>query len=151
MGKANFIDVRDATDRMQVYIRMNDVGEEKFADDDFAYAHTEKVLNVLHNMIAQIDKQAARPKSKTSARATNEKLAVMFIAAIRAADKPVNAKWIAEHVNGTLTPQRGVHVAKIALEWGAIQEVEIKKRKFYEFVPDWQGCAEFAEVARKMR
>ena len=32
MGKANFIDVRDATDRMQVYIRMNDMGEEKFAD-----------------------------------------------------------------------------------------------------------------------
>ena len=27
MGKASFIDVRDKTDRMQVYVRMNDVGE----------------------------------------------------------------------------------------------------------------------------
>ena len=32
MGKANFIDVRDGTDRMQVYVRMNDIGEEAFAE-----------------------------------------------------------------------------------------------------------------------
>lgn len=32
MGKANFIDVRDSTDRMQVYIRMNDIGEEQFRE-----------------------------------------------------------------------------------------------------------------------
>lgn len=32
MGKANFIDVRDGTDRMQVYVRMNDIGEEVFKD-----------------------------------------------------------------------------------------------------------------------
>ena len=32
MGKANFIDVRDATDRMQVYIRTNDVGDDVFAE-----------------------------------------------------------------------------------------------------------------------
>ncbi|ADU25741.1 lysine--tRNA ligase [Ethanoligenens harbinense] len=31
MGKANFIDVHDATGRMQVYVRVNDVGEESFA------------------------------------------------------------------------------------------------------------------------
>lgn len=31
MGKANFIDLRDHTDRMQVYVRMNDIGEEEFA------------------------------------------------------------------------------------------------------------------------
>lgn len=32
MGKANFIDVRDSSDRMQVYVRMNDIGEESFAE-----------------------------------------------------------------------------------------------------------------------
>ena len=32
MGKANFIDVRDNTDRMQVYIRMNDIGEDMFKE-----------------------------------------------------------------------------------------------------------------------
>ncbi len=32
MGKANFIDVLDATGRIQVYVRTNDVGEAEFAD-----------------------------------------------------------------------------------------------------------------------
>ena len=32
MGKANFIDVRDDTDRMQVYVRTNDVGDDVYAD-----------------------------------------------------------------------------------------------------------------------
>ena len=30
MGKAHFIDVRDNEDRMQVYVRMNDIGKEEF-------------------------------------------------------------------------------------------------------------------------
>ena len=32
MGKANFIDVRDSSDRIQVYVRMNDIGKEEFAE-----------------------------------------------------------------------------------------------------------------------
>ncbi len=32
MGKANFIDVRDRSGRMQVYVRINDVGEDVFAE-----------------------------------------------------------------------------------------------------------------------
>ena len=32
MGKANFIDVIDRSGRMQVYVRMNDIGEEEFAE-----------------------------------------------------------------------------------------------------------------------
>ncbi len=32
MGKANFIDVRDETDRIQAYIKLNDIGEEAFAE-----------------------------------------------------------------------------------------------------------------------
>lgn len=32
MGKANFIDIRDNTDRIQVYIRSNDIGKEAFAE-----------------------------------------------------------------------------------------------------------------------
>ncbi len=30
MGRANFIDVRDESDRIQVYVRMNDIGKEEF-------------------------------------------------------------------------------------------------------------------------
>ncbi|MGN0679887.1 MAG: lysine--tRNA ligase [Oscillospiraceae bacterium] len=32
MGKASFMDLRDASDRMQVYVRKDDVGEEDYAD-----------------------------------------------------------------------------------------------------------------------
>ena len=32
MGKANFIDVTDRSGRMQVYVRMNDIGEDAFAE-----------------------------------------------------------------------------------------------------------------------
>ncbi|MDE6580853.1 MAG: lysine--tRNA ligase, partial [Ruminiclostridium sp.] len=32
MGKANFIDIRDSSDRMQAYIRIDDVGEESFKE-----------------------------------------------------------------------------------------------------------------------
>lgn len=32
MGKANFIDVRDGSDRIQIYVRMNDIGKEEFAE-----------------------------------------------------------------------------------------------------------------------
>ena len=32
MGKANFIDIRDSSDRMQVYVRIDDIGEDNFKD-----------------------------------------------------------------------------------------------------------------------
>lgn len=32
MGKANFIDVRDHTDRIQVYVKVNDIGEDNFTE-----------------------------------------------------------------------------------------------------------------------
>ena len=32
MGKANFIDMQDSTERIQVYVRSNDIGDETFAD-----------------------------------------------------------------------------------------------------------------------
>lgn len=32
MGKANFIDIRDSSDRMQVYVKIDEIGEENFAE-----------------------------------------------------------------------------------------------------------------------
>lgn len=32
MGKANFIDVRDSSDRMQVYVKIDEIGEENFSE-----------------------------------------------------------------------------------------------------------------------
>ena len=103
----------------------------------FETLHTETAMAVLENMIAQIDKQSARPKGKTSARIQNEGYAKQMIRLLMQNDKPVNATWIAEHVRGVMTSQRGVHVAKIAIEWGAVEEIMIKKRKYYQLIPGW--------------
>lgn len=94
-------------------------------------------IAVLENMVSQIDKQSARPKGKTSARIQNEGYAKQMIRLLMQNDKPVNATWIAEHVRGVMTAQRGVHVAKIAIEWGAVEEIVIKKRKYYQLIPGW--------------
>ena len=32
MGKANFIDIADGKGRIQVYVRVNDIGEKSFAE-----------------------------------------------------------------------------------------------------------------------
>ncbi len=32
MGKANFIDIRDGSDRMQIYVKIDEIGEENFAE-----------------------------------------------------------------------------------------------------------------------
>lgn len=92
-----------------------------------------EAIDILTNMIAQIDKQAARPKSKTSARIQNEKSAKLLIEKLQATHRtePFNATWIAENIPYVMTSQRGYHVAKIAIEWGALKEVVIKKRTYY--------------------
>lgn len=118
---------REALCNVVVFLRDN----EQYGDD------WSQEIEVLDNMIAQIDKQNARPKGKTSARIQNETYAKQFIRVLRQANKPVNATWIAEHVRGVMTSQRGVHVAKIAEEWGAVERVTIKKRTYYQIVPEW--------------
>jgi hypothetical protein len=84
-------------------------------------------------MLASITKQAERPKGKTSARIQNESYAreLCRLLADSPTEEVVNAKWIADHVRGVMTSQRGYHVAQIAIEWGQLEEVLIKKRTFY--------------------
>ena len=91
-------------------------------------------IKVLDNMIAQIDKQAARPKSKTAARRQNEKLAKEFIELLKKEQQPVNAKWMTYHVKYCLTTQKAVAIAAIAEEWGDIEKVTIKNRTYYQLI-----------------
>jgi len=96
-------------------------------------ANLDEAVEVLNKMIASIDKQANRPKSKTSARIQNENYARQLIEKLAETHRtePFNATWIAEQIPFVSSSQRGYHVAKIAIEWGAIEEVTIKKRTFY--------------------
>ena len=91
------------------------------------------IKRILENMIAQIDKQAARPKTKSSARLQNENHAKIFIAKLQ--EKPAgflaSAKWMSENIPYVMTSQKAVAVAKIAEEWGAISRVVEGKRTYY--------------------
>ena len=92
-----------------------------------------EAIEVLRKMVASIEKQNNRPKSKTSARIQNENSAKLLIEKLMTTHhtEPINATWIAENVPYVMTSQRGYHVAKIAREWGALEEVTIKKRTYY--------------------
>ena len=102
--------------------------------DDLAKCKGDEAINVLENMIAQIDKQAARPKSKTAARRQNEELAKVFVELLKNEKEPVNAKWMTYHVKYCLTTQKAVAIAAIAEEWGMIEKVIIKNRTYYQLI-----------------
>lgn len=105
--------------------------------------HNSEEWSVLNKMVAQIEKQAKRPRSKSSARVTNEPIAREFVKKLAAAGEPVNAKWMTYNVRFCTTPQKAVAVAKIAEEWGAIERVSIKNRTFYSLVEGFEIPAEW--------
>lgn len=97
-----------------------------------------ETASVLRNMVAQIDKQAARPKSKSSARVANEPIAREFIKVLAKEGNPLSAKEMTYKVRFCTTSQKAVAIAKIAEEWGAIEKVTIKNRVFYRLNPDFE-------------
>ena len=119
---------REALTNVVCFLREN----EQYGDDWAAE------IEVLDKMIEQIDKQASRPKAKTTARLQNEQMAREFIALIRDYGKPVNATWMTEHIRYCLNSQKAVQVAKIAEEWGAIERITIKKRTYYEYIDTYR-------------
>ena len=94
--------------------------------------------SVLHKMVAQIEKQANRPRSKSSARVTNEPIAREFIKVLAKEGNPLSAKEMTYKVRFCTTSQKAVAIAKIAEEWGAIEKVTIKNRVFYRLNPDFE-------------
>ena len=86
---------------------------------------------VLDKMLASINKQAARPRSKSSARLQNEPMTKDFIAKLKEHGKPVNTKWMCENIRYCIHSQKAVAIAKIAIEWGEVEKITIKGRTYY--------------------
>ena len=114
-----------------------EIMEETIEGEELWCLHTEQAIAVLKNMIVQIDKQAARPKSKTTARIQNEPIAREFIKILAKEGNPLSAKDMTYRVRYCTTSQKAVAIAKIAEEWGAIEKVTIKNRVFYRLDPDF--------------
>lgn len=119
---------REALTNVVCFLRDN----EQYGDDWSAE------IAVLDNMIAQIDKQAARPKSKSTARLQNEPIAREFIKVLAKEGQPLSAKDMTYRVRYCTTSQKAVAIAKIAEEWGAIEKVTIKNRVFYRLNPGFE-------------
>lgn len=91
-----------------------------------------EVIEVLTKMHEQLTKPRKRSDAPTKTQIMNANLAKAAIEAIKAHGEPVTTKWITEHVNGILTPQKCTAVMKIAIESGEITKEKDGKTITYK-------------------
>lgn len=109
-----------------------------------------KARETLAHMLEQLDKHSTKSATKSDARLANEKRAIALIIAMKQHEKPINSTWIANNINGTLSSQRGTIIAKIGIEWGAIERVVIDKRAYYQLIANWQPNEYIRQLAKKL-
>ena len=78
-----------------------------------------EAIEILEKMHAQITKPRKKSDAPSKARIQNEALAAECVAAMEGQES-VTSKWLIEHVNGLMTPQKATAVMKIAIESGAV-------------------------------
>lgn len=78
-----------------------------------------EAITVLEKMHAQVTKPRKKSDAPSKARLQNEALAAECIAAMEGHEN-VTSKWLIEHVNGLMTPQKATAVMRIAIESGAV-------------------------------
>lgn len=77
-----------------------------------------EVVEVLRKMHAQVTKPRKKSDAPSKTQIMNRNLAAAAVAAIREHGEPVTSKWICEHVNGIMTPQKCTAVMKVAVDAG---------------------------------
>lgn len=105
--------------------------------EGFEAENVQEAREVLRKMITSIEKSNSRPKGKTTARIQNETFMKELYEKMKVHKDPVTPKWVTEHVNGVMSTQRAVWVAKVGKEWGWIKEIRVKKDVFYALA-DWE-------------
>lgn len=78
-----------------------------------------EAIEILEKMHEQITKPRKKSDAPSKARLQNEALAAKCIAAMEG-QEGVTSKWLIEHVDGLMTPQKATAVMKIAVESGAV-------------------------------
>lgn len=87
----------------------------------FAIEHidNEEVVAVLTKMHAQVIKPRKKSDTPSKARILNESLAAKCYEAMEGQEN-VTSKWLIEHVNGIMTPQKCAAVMKILVDAGQV-------------------------------
>lgn len=100
--------------------------------EGFEAEEVQEAREVIKKMLISIDKQSNKPKTPSKTRLENEKLADNLVGEMVAIDKPVDNKWITEHVKFVTNSQKANVIVKIAIEKGDIvREVDEKKHVWY--------------------
>lgn len=88
---------------------------------EFAIEHidNEEVVAVLTKMHAQVTKPRKKSDTPSKARILNESLAAKCYEAMEGQEN-VTSKWLIEHVNGIMTPQKCTAVMKILVDAGQV-------------------------------
>lgn len=110
---------------------MLEATREGFESDEMVEAR-----EVVEKMIASIEKQAKRPKTPSKAAIENEKLADNLVGEMVGYGKPVDTKWITEHVQFILTTQKATAVCKVAMAKGDIVRVVDEKKHVWYHLPE---------------
>lgn len=96
-------------------------------DDAANWSEVAEVLTKMHEQVSKPRKKSDAP-SKT--RLINENLATKCVAAMEGHEK-ATSKWLVEHVNGLLTPQKTTAVMKIAIDDGRVVRTKEGKTVYY--------------------
>ena len=79
-----------------------------------------EAVEVLNKMLIQVTKPRKKSDAPTKTQILNRGLAEKCYDAIAAKGEAVSSKWLIEHVNGLLTPQKTTAVMRILIEDGRI-------------------------------
>ena len=85
---------------------------------DFSAEQVEETIEVLTKMHEQLTKPRKRSDAPTKTQIMNANLAEKCFEAISEKGEPVTSKWICEHVNGIMTPQKCTAVMRLLVEDG---------------------------------
>jgi len=88
-------------------------------------------IEVINKMIASIDKQADKPKTKSPARIQNEKKAIEIAEILEKRNTPVNATWITDNVKGVMTIPKANAIMAVAIELGLAYRITLGKKPYY--------------------
>lgn len=79
-----------------------------------------EVVEVLTKMHEQVTKPRKKSDTPSKARILNESLAAKCYEAMQGHGEAVSTKWLVEHVNGIMTPQKCTAVMKILVDAGQV-------------------------------
>ena len=95
-----------------------------------------EAIEILTKMHASVTKPRKKSDTPSKTQLLNAKLAEKVMEALDGRDEAVTSKWICEHVNGIMTPQKCTAVMKILIDSGEVVKIKEGKTVTYAVVSE---------------